>query len=168
MVVEGLVDVGVGGFGDAVSADLDSGFEAVGLFLEGAYLSGCEWVHGGSVFLRFLNWFLFAGVVWVAVEIFFISWGWLFGVVFWVCWLFGGFFGFVWVLFCYWIATGWLLFCLVVGSPCACGAFAGAGGACDDAVGGGEVFPAVLAYHDPAEGFVGGAEGAGVWASVAA
>ena len=64
VVVEGLVDVGVGGFGDAVSADLDSGFEAVGLFLEGAYLSRCEWVHGGSVFLRFLNWFLFAGVVW--------------------------------------------------------------------------------------------------------
>ena len=42
----------------------------------------------------------------------------------------------------------------------ACCASAGAGGACDDAVGVAEVSPAVLAYHDPAEGFVGGAEGA--------
>ena len=66
VVVEDLVDVGVGGFGDAVSADLGVGFEAVGLFLEASYLSGCEWVHGGSVFRRFLNWFLFWGLVWGA------------------------------------------------------------------------------------------------------
>lgn len=62
VVVEGLVDVGDGGFGEAVSADLDLGFEAVGLFLEGAYLSGCEGVHGGFRVARFLNWFLFWGV----------------------------------------------------------------------------------------------------------
>ena len=59
VVVEDLVDVGDGGFGDAVSADLDSGFEAVGLFLEVPYLSRCELVHGGCRVLRFLNWFLF-------------------------------------------------------------------------------------------------------------
>ena len=42
----------------------------------------------------------------------------------------------------------------------ASGAFACAGAACDHAVGVGEVFPAVLAYHDPAQGFVAGSEGA--------
>ena len=62
VVVEGLVDVGDGCLGDAVSADLDSGFEAVGLFLEVAYLSWCELVHGGFRLLRFLNWFLFEGL----------------------------------------------------------------------------------------------------------
>ena len=77
VVVEDLVDVGVGGFGDAVSADLDSGFEAVGLFLEASYLSGCEWVHGGSVFRRFLNGFLFGGLGWGAgvSSIFFYFYG---------------------------------------------------------------------------------------------
>ena len=50
----------------------------------------------------------------------------------------------------------------------ACGAFAGASGACDDAVGVGEVSPAVLAYHYPAECFVAGAEGAGVCSCFAA
>ena len=63
VVVEGLVDVGDGGFGDAVFADLDSGFEAVSLFLEVSCLSGCELVHGGVRVARFLNWFLFAGGV---------------------------------------------------------------------------------------------------------
>ena len=50
----------------------------------------------------------------------------------------------------------------------ACAAFAGACGACDDEVGVGEVFPAVLAYHYPAEVFVAGAEGADVCSSFAA
>ncbi len=36
----------------------------------------------------------------------------LFGVVLWVVLLFGGFFWFVLVLFCYCFATEWLLFCL--------------------------------------------------------
>ncbi len=57
--------------------------------------------------------------------------------------------------------------CFVVLSG-ACAAFAGAGGACDDAVGVGEVSPAVLAYHDPAECFVAGAEGADVCSGFAA
>jgi hypothetical protein len=47
----------------------------------------------------------------------------------------------------------------------ACCASAGARGACDDAVGVCEVSPAVLADHDPAEGFVGGAEGAYAFAA---
>ena len=70
VVVEGFVDVGDGGLGDAVFADLDSGFEAVGLFLEVACLSGCEWVHGGWGVVRFLNWFLFA----VGCGFFFLCW----------------------------------------------------------------------------------------------
>ena len=53
-------------------------------------------------------------------------------------------------------------------SAWACGAFAGAGGACDDAVVVGEVSPAVLAYHYPAEFFVAGAEGADVCSCFAA
>lgn len=77
VVVEGLVDVGDGGLADAVSSDLDSGFEAVGLFLEVAYLSWCELVHGGCRVPRFLNWFLFVG----AVVFFYFFWGCLFGVV---------------------------------------------------------------------------------------
>jgi len=50
----------------------------------------------------------------------------------------------------------------------ACAAFACAGGACDDEVGVGEVSPAVLAYHYPAEFFVAGAEGADVCSGFAA
>ena len=50
----------------------------------------------------------------------------------------------------------------------ACAAFAGACGSGDDAVGVGEVFPAVLAYHYPAEVFVAGAEGADVCSGFAA
>ena len=113
VVVEDLVDVGECGLADAVSADLDSGFEAVGLFLEVPYLSRCELVHGRCRVLRFLNWFLFWGLVWRAVAVlFYFLWGWLFGVVLWVFLLFGGFFWFVLVLFWYCFATEWLLFCL--------------------------------------------------------
>ncbi len=61
VVVECFIDVGDGGLVDAVSADLDSGFEGVSLSLEVASLSLCELVHGGSRLLRFLNWFLFEG-----------------------------------------------------------------------------------------------------------
>ena len=98
VVVEGPVDVGVGGFGEAVSADLDSGFEAVGLFLEGAYLSRCEGVHGGFRVARFLNWFLFVvGVAMPLPPVLGVGvWGCLGG-----CFVVCGFFGFVWVLFCY-------------------------------------------------------------------
>jgi len=92
VVVEDLVDVGEGGFADAVSADLDSGFEAVGLFLEVPYLSGCELVHSGCRVLRFLNWFLFWGLVWGRWLHFFI----FMGVVVWGC--FVGFFV-VWRVF---------------------------------------------------------------------
>ena len=62
VVGEGLVDVGDGGFCDAVSSDLDSGFEGVSLFLEVTFLSLCELVHGGFRLLRVLNWFLFGAL----------------------------------------------------------------------------------------------------------
>jgi hypothetical protein len=70
----------------------------VGLFLEGAYLSRCEGVHGGFRVARFLNWFLF--VVGVAMPLPPVLGVW-FGVVWGVVLLFGGVLWFVWVLFCY-------------------------------------------------------------------
>ena len=97
VVVEGLVYVGDGGLADAVSSDLDLGFEAVGLFLEAAHLSGCESVHGGCRVPRFLNWFLFCGMVVVGTPLFL-------GVSVWGC-----FRGFLVVWRVFWVCLGVVL-----------------------------------------------------------
>ncbi len=59
VVFKDLIDIGNCGLSDVVSSNLDSGFEAVGLFLKAAYLSGGEGVHAEFRIPRFLNWFPF-------------------------------------------------------------------------------------------------------------